>query len=50
MYIVFMKRVNYHLPDQQIASLKALKESTGITVSESIRRAIDMYLAAQVKK
>ena len=39
-----MKRVNYHLPDKTIASLKSLSNLTGIAMAEIIRRAIDSYL------
>jgi predicted DNA-binding protein len=39
-----MKRLNFFLPEQVIASLQALSEKTGLTVSEHIRRAIDAYL------
>ena len=39
-----MKRVNYHLSEQQIAKLKAESKRTGLTVAEIIRRAIDAYL------
>jgi len=44
-YIVFtMKRVNYHLTQKQIESLKKLSKETGLSVAELIRRAIDEYL------
>jgi predicted DNA-binding protein len=39
-----MKRVNYHLTEQQIAKLKKLSEKTGLKVADLIRRAIDEYL------
>ena len=42
-----MKRVNYHLPKQQIQALRNLSERTGLTVAELIRRAIDVYLAQE---
>jgi hypothetical protein len=42
-----MRQVNYHLRDDQIAALQKLQEQTGCPVAESIRRAIDAYLARQ---
>ncbi len=39
-----MKRVNYHLTEKQIESLKQLADTTGMTVAEHIRRAVDDYL------
>ena len=41
MYYISMHRVNYHLTNQQIATLKAESLSTGLSVAELIRRAID---------
>jgi predicted DNA binding CopG/RHH family protein len=46
-YDVFMRRVNVFLSEQQIASLKALSQRTGITYSEWIRRAIDRLLKSE---
>ena len=31
--------------EQQVAALRALAEKTGLSVSEHIRRAIDLYLS-----
>lgn len=39
-----MKRVNFYLTEQQIAKLKELFKSTGLSISEHIRRAIDEYV------
>lgn len=36
-----MKRVNFHLSEEQIEFLKRLKKETGIPASESIRRLLD---------
>ena len=40
-----MRRVNYHLTDQQIVRLKARSAATGLSVAELIRRAVDAMLA-----
>jgi predicted DNA-binding protein len=39
-----MKRVNYHLTEEQIMRLQALSGKKGLTVAEIIRRAVDEYL------
>ena len=39
-----MKRVDYYLTEKEIKKLKSLKEKTGLSVSEIIRRAVDEYL------
>jgi predicted DNA binding CopG/RHH family protein len=44
-YDVGMRRVNYHLTEQQIAALRKLAGKTGLSVAELVRRAIDAYLA-----
>lgn len=44
-----MKQVNYYLPEQQIKALKDQSKKTGISVSEIIRRAIDLWLKQQKK-
>ena len=36
-----MKRVDFHLTEEQIEFLKRLKKETGIPASESIRRLLD---------
>jgi prepilin-type N-terminal cleavage/methylation domain-containing protein len=45
-----MERAHYHLAAQQVAALKAIREKTGITVAESIRRAVDAYLEKEKEK
>ena len=45
-----MKRVNYHLTEEQIRRLQSLAERTGLTVAEIIRRAVDEYLDGKEKK
>jgi len=42
-----MKRTNFFLPEQLIERLKARSESTGLSVAEIVRRAIDEYLSRQ---
>ena len=45
MYIILtMKRVNYHLTEEEIDRLQSLSGKTGLTVAEIIRRAVDEYL------
>ena len=39
-----MKRVNVHLPEQQISQLEKLSKRRGIGRAEIIRRAIDLYV------
>lgn len=39
-----MKKFSLYLPEQQINSLCVLSETSGLSVSEHIRRAIDCYL------
>jgi len=36
-----MKRVNYHLTEQQIIWLQEQSKKTGLSIAELIRRAID---------
>lgn len=43
-YVVCMKRVNFHLTSGQVKSLKARSDETGLSVAELIRRAIDYWL------
>jgi len=40
-----MKRTAVFLTDEQLADLQAIYRTTGAKTSESIRRAIDAYLA-----
>lgn len=42
-----MKRVNYHLTDHQLKRLKRISKTSGLTVAELIRRAIDAFLLKQ---
>lgn len=39
-----LKRVNYHLTDNQIEKLKELSDDDGRSVAELIRNAVDDYL------
>ena len=39
-----MKRTNFYYPDALLSRLAKLRERTGISVSEHIRRAIEEYL------
>ena len=43
-------RVNFHLTVSEIESLRALATSTGLSVADLIRRAVDAYLANQQRK
>lgn len=45
-----MKRTNLHLTEQQLARLERLKDATGMSVAEHVRRAVDAYLKANEKK
>jgi len=45
-----MKRVNFHLTEQQITELQELHEKTGLAVAEMIRRAVDAYIELQRDK
>ena len=38
-----MKRVNFHLTDQQLKSLRDQSVQSGLTVAELIRRAVDFW-------
>lgn len=50
-YIIIMKRVNYHLTEKQIKTLREISKDTGLSVAELIRRAIDaMYGKKMVMK
>ncbi len=42
--ILIMRRVNYHLTEEEIAELQSLSGKTGLSVAEIIRRAVDEYL------
>jgi predicted DNA binding CopG/RHH family protein len=39
-----MKRINYHVTDQQLAALKKEAKRTGLKVAEIIRQAINAHL------
>jgi len=43
-YILTMKRVNYHLTEDEIDRLQSFSDKTGLSVAEVIRRAVDEYL------
>jgi len=45
-----MKRVNYHLTEDQIKRLQGLAQKTGLSVAEIIRRAVDEFLDRKEKK
>jgi hypothetical protein len=49
-YRVPMRRISLYLTAQQVAALKAIRKDTGITVAESIRRAVDEFLARHKEK
>jgi hypothetical protein len=48
--MVMMQKVAFWLKAEQVAKLKALQREVGVPVSESIRRAIDLYLQQKTKK
>jgi hypothetical protein len=43
-----MIRVNFHLTERQLAALRRLSRSTGLTIAELIRRAVDASLRARM--
>lgn len=45
-----MQRVNFYLTEQQVTALTELSESSGLSVSELIRRAIDAFLSKSEKR
>jgi hypothetical protein len=49
-YRMSMRRISLYLTAKQISDLKAIHKATGITVAESIRRAVDAYLAGKEQK
>lgn len=49
-YDLLMKRVNFHLTEDQIKKLKSLAAKTGLKEAEHIRRAIDDYLDKKERK
>lgn len=44
-----MIRVNFHLKERQLISLRAISKKTEVKVAELIRRAIDAFIEAQSK-
>lgn len=44
------QRVGFYLTDLQIKELRKASKKTGLTVSELIRRAIDMFLKQEMGK
>lgn len=39
-----MERVNFHLTEDEIQSLEAISDVTGMKKAELIRRAVDQYI------
>jgi predicted DNA-binding protein len=39
-----MKKLNFYLTEKQYQKLQEISRSTGLTMAEIIRRAMDMYL------
>lgn len=44
-----MKRKIFHLTDMQIKKLKKLSKSSGLSVAEIVRRAIDEFITKEGK-
>jgi hypothetical protein len=44
------QKVAFWLESGQLAKLRAIQKEIGVPVSESIRRAIDLYLQQRAKK
>jgi hypothetical protein len=44
-----MQKVAFWLKAEQLAKLRAIQKEVGVPVSESIRRAIDLYLQQKKK-
>ena len=49
-YTICMQRVNFHLTENQIKSLRQLSDKTGLSVAELIRRALDDWLKRSEEK
>ena len=47
---VVMQRINHHLTEQQIESLRKLSVQSGLSVAEIIRRIIDEHFKIASKK
>ncbi|MBD3262607.1 MAG: ribbon-helix-helix domain-containing protein [Candidatus Altiarchaeales archaeon] len=45
-----VKRVSFHLTDNEIKALKAVREKTGYTQAELIRKAVDLLLNSWCEK
>jgi len=45
-----MKRTNFYLANKQIDNLKSFSQETDLSVSEHVRRAVDLYLEGMIKK
>ena len=45
-----LQKVAFWLKAEQLAKLRAIQKEIGVPVSESIRRAIDLYLQQRGKK
>jgi len=45
-----MKKYNLYLSDQQLEALETLSTAKGISVSELVRRALDLFIEQQEKK
>jgi len=45
-----LQKVAFLLKSEQLAKLRAIQKEVGVPVSESIRRAIDLYLEEREKK
>ena len=48
--ICMLRKVAFLLKSEQLAKLRAIQKAVGVPVSESIRRAIDLYLQQKGKK
>jgi len=46
--ILNMQKYNIYLPKQQIRSLETLSNTTGITISDHVRRAIKDYIEKEM--
>ena len=45
-----MQRINLHLTKQQVKALRQVCRSTGLSLAELVRRAIDAYLSTLRKE
>jgi len=44
-----MKRINFHITENHLSALKEIKERTGVSGAEIIRRALDKFFFAERK-